>query len=70
MVNGDVYKDANDNKVMFKELIFTVADLKGETMIRAYVLTSNDESNQYSYYYNVDANFEDLFNYLTEEFAE
>jgi len=29
----------------------------------------SDEANVYSYYYNVDANFENLFNYLTEEFA-
>lgn len=69
MVNGDVYKDADDNNVMFKELIFTVADLEGETKVRVYVLTPNDENNQYSYYYNIDANFEDLFDYLTEQFV-
>ena len=69
MVDGAEYKDADGNTVTFKELIFTVVDAKGEIEVRAYVLTSNDENNQYSYYYNFEADFEKLFNYLSEEFA-
>lgn len=68
MVNGSAFKDADGNVVTFKELIFAVTDVKGEAEFKVYVLLN--EGKDYSYYYNLDANFEELFSYLTEIFAE
>ena len=69
MVEGSEYEDADGNVVKFKELIFAVTDTKGEAEFKVYVLPSSEEREYYSYYYNLDANFEELFNYLTAEFA-
>jgi len=68
MVDGKEFKDADGNTVKFEELVFTVSDNEGETTVKVYVLLNSDEVNTYSYYYNLDANFEDLFDYLSENF--
>ena len=69
IVDGKEFKEADGSVVKYEELVFVVTDLKDEVQVRVYVMLDSDEANVYSYYYNVDANFEDLFDYLTEEFV-
>ena len=68
IVDGKKYKDADGKTETYEELVFVVNNVEGETQTKVYVIPESDQINTTSYYFNLDANFEDLFDYLIEEF--
>lgn len=68
VVDNKVYKDADGNTETYEELVFVINHFEGEGDFRVYVIPESDNSNAYSYYFNLTANFEDLFDYLSESF--
>ena len=62
------YKDVNGNVVYYEELIFTVANLQGENIVNVYVIPDSTKDKTYTYRYDLKANFEDLYNYLNEQY--
>ncbi len=63
-----VYKDSNDNEVEFKELVFEVKEAEGSNFVNVYVVQDSMSANTYTYYYELDADFEELFDYLNDNF--
>ena len=59
------YKDSNNNTVLYQKLVFTVNNVNESKETTVYVYNTLS-SEYYSYYYTVDANFYDLYNYLVE----
>lgn len=68
IVNGKKYKDADGKVETYEELVFVVNDVEGEQETKVYVIPESDQVNATSYYFSLDANFEDLFSYLNENF--
>ncbi len=64
----EVYKDSNDKEVEFKELVFEVKEAEGSNLVNVYVVQDSMSVNTYSYYYELEADFTELFDYLTENF--
>ena len=64
MDGKEEYKN-NDNTVLYQRLVFTVNSANETTETKVYVFTDL-KSEYYSYYYTVEANFYDLYNYLVE----
>lgn len=65
------YKDSDGNKYYYRELVFSVTQTDGEATIKVYVkpyyTTSGEVSteNKYTKYYELKADFGDLYNYLS-----
>ncbi len=68
IVDGKVYKDADGKTETYEELVFVVNDVDGEAETKVYVIPESDQINTTSYYFNLYANFEELFSYLNENF--
>ena len=69
VVDGKEFKNTEGQTETYEELIFVVDNVEGETQCRVYVIPeSNSATITSSYYYNLDANFEELFKYLSENF--
>ena len=68
MQGKDEYKDVNGNTVYFEDLIFAVADLQGTNVVNVYVIPDSTDSKKYTYYYELEADFEGLFDFLNEEY--
>ena len=64
------YTDSNGENVYFDDLVFTVNDLEGINVVKVYVVQDKTRSDKYTYYYELEANFEGLFNYLNDNFGE
>ena len=59
------YKDSKGNTVVYQRLVFTVNNLDEKAETTVYVYNKLD-SQYYSHYYTVEANFYNLYNYLVE----
>ena len=57
------YKD----NVQYDDLVFQVKDIDGSAIVNVYVIEDATASTTYTYYYELEANFESLFNFLTEK---
>ena len=69
IVDGKEFKNAEGQTETYEELIFVVDNVEGETQCKVYVIPeSNSSTTTSSYYFNLDANFEELFKYLSENF--
>lgn len=68
------YKDSEGNTFKFRELVFEVKSMDAESQVKVYVKPYYDadgeiaSGNQYTKYYELQANFGELYNYLTEKF--
>lgn len=64
------FKDSNGENVYFNDLVFTVNDLDGINVVKVYVIQDSTRSDKYTYYYELEADFENLYNYLFDNFSE
>lgn len=64
------YKNSNGENVYYEDLVFTVNDLDGINVVKVYVIQDATRSNKYTYYYELEADFERLYNFLFENFGE
>ena len=68
------YKDSEGNKYYYRELVFSVNKTEGEATVKVYVkpyyTTSGEVSteNKYTKYYELKADFDGLYNYLSNKF--
>lgn len=69
IVNGKEYKDADGKVETFEELVFVVNPAEGEAEFKVFVIPESDSSNSYNYYFVLDADFESLYEYLSENFS-
>ena len=69
LMNGDeAYKTSNNKNVYYDDLVFTVNNVEGVSVVKVYVVQDSANSMKYTYYYELEADFEDLYNYLDEKF--
>lgn len=68
VVDGKIYKNADGKTETYEELVFVVNPFDEEAEFKVYVIPESDSANVYSYYYNLSANFKDLYDYLSENF--
>lgn len=64
------YKDADGNTVTYESLLFTVDDNAENSVINVYVIQDNDKPNVYTYYYELDADFSELYNLLNNKYGD
>ncbi|MBO5954624.1 MAG: hypothetical protein J6Q13_01500 [Clostridia bacterium] len=62
------YKDANGNAVLYEELVFTVANLEGSNVVNVYVIPDSTSAKTYTYYYELEADFTELYAFLNEQY--
>jgi len=58
--------DANGKAVYYDDLVFEVKDVDGIDIFRVYVIQNSQNSKTYTHYYEVEADFESLYDYLVE----
>lgn len=65
-----VYKDGDGKTYKYEDLLFEVQDTNGVATVKAYVVPDTNASAglKYTHYYNVWADFSDLYNYLNSRF--
>lgn len=69
VVNNKEYKNADGQIEKYEELVFVVNQVEGETEFRVYVILDSGTSvNNYSYYFKLTADFEELYKYLESNF--
>ena len=68
MIGKDEYKDINNQVVYYEELVFTVNDLEGSNVFNVYVIPSATNPNAYTHYYELEADFGGLFDFLSEQY--
>ena len=68
MIGNDEYKDSNNEVVYYEELVFTVNDLEGANVVNVYVIPDATKPNNYTHYYELEADFTSLYDYLIENF--
>lgn len=64
--NAQTMKDASGKKVEYEDLVFTVKDVQGISVVNVYVVPDSQAPKTYTHYYEVEANFEALYDYLVE----
>lgn len=64
------YKDSEGKTYGYTELVFTVTQEQGKQTRKVYVITDSSNPDEYNFYYNLDADFEELYNYLNSNFNE
>ena len=62
------YRDVNGNEVFYEELIFTVANLEGANTVNVYVIQDATKAKTYTYYYEIEADFSELYSFLNEQY--
>ena len=60
------YKDSNGAVVYYEDLVFTVNDVDGISVFNVYVIPDSQKATTYTHYYEVEANFSALYDFLTE----
>jgi len=65
--NTQTAEDANGNKVSYEELVFTVNNTQGSSQVKVYLVPDATNAMTYTHYYDLEADFEDLYNYLVEQ---
>ena len=66
VLDGKTYKDADGKTETYEELVFVVNNVDGETETKVYVIPESDQINTTSYYFVLEADFEELYSYLDE----
>ena len=62
LMEGDkAYEDSNGENVYYDDLVFTVNDVEGISVVKVYVVLDSTNSSKYTYYYNLEADFEGFF---------
>jgi hypothetical protein len=61
------YKDLGGNAVYYSDLVFTVADIDESSVVTVYVITDSANPNSYTYYYELEADFSGLYDFLVEK---
>lgn len=60
-------KDSKDNVVSYDELLFEVNDEEGIQVVKVYVIPNATNPMIYTHYYELEADFEDLYDFLVEK---
>lgn len=60
------YKDSNGEVVLYQDLVFEVKDIDGTGKINVYVIPDSTNSRVYTHYYELEADFGGLYDYLVE----
>ena len=60
------YKDSNDEVVYFEDLVFMVKDVEGTNVFNVYVIPDSQAPNTYTHYYELEADFGALYDYLVD----
>ena len=60
-------KDNDGKDVNYDELVFEIAETS-ETQYKVYVITSSNANTTYSYYYTIDADFTNAYNFLVANY--
>lgn len=62
----EIYKDSNGKTYQYQDLLFEVQNTDGAETVKAYVIPDSNVNAglKYSHYYNVWADFSDLYEYL------
>ena len=68
-VGNKDYKDTEGNTVLYDDLLFTVKATEDITLVNVYVIEDNQKSNTYTYYYEVEANFAELYELLNSKYG-
>lgn len=63
-----IFKDADGNSYKFDELVFAVKDVDGVAVVNVYVIPDDMAHNVYTHYYELEADFAELYSYLDENF--
>ena len=58
------YKDINGQAVFYDDLVFTVQNLEGVNVVIVYVIQDSTNANSYTYYYELEADFGALYDFL------
>lgn len=67
LMDGDEeYKDSKGNTYTYERLVFTVPSSQEVSIVKVYVIADSNAPDSYSYYYELEADFYDLYNYLIE----
>lgn len=59
-------KDGKNNVVSYDELVFEVNDAEGTQMVKVYVIPNSANPMTYTHYYELEADFESLYDFLVE----
>lgn len=62
------YKDGDGNTYKFEELLFEVSNTEGVQTVKVYIIADAEGGLKYTHYYNLQADFGDLYNYIKAEF--
>ena len=65
-VGDEDYKDSNGKAVYYDDLVFEVKDVDGINIVKVYVIPDSQNARTYTHYYEVEANFEALYDYLVD----
>ena len=58
------FKTSSNQTVSYQDLVFTVKNMSGTNIVNVYVVENQATPNTYNYYYELEADFSELFNYL------
>jgi len=61
------YKDSNGAVVYYDDLVFTVKDVAGTNIVNVYVIPDSANAKVYTHYYELEADFEGLYDFLVEK---
>lgn len=68
MVGKNAYKNSNNSEVYYEDLVFEINNVEGTEIFNVYVVLDATNSNTYAYWYELEANFGELFKYLEQNF--
>ena len=63
------FKDGDGKTYQYTDLIFSVNNVHGEALTKVYVIPDSSNTNAYSHYYLLSADFGGLFDYLNDNFG-
>ena len=66
MLGDEKYEDKDGNTYTYERLVFTVSNAQQTSLITVYVIPKSSEPTTYTHYYELEADFSDLYNYLVE----
>lgn len=62
------YKDSDGNSYKYEELMFEVDNEEGKNTVKVYVIPNSQTNTKYTHYYNLEANFDELYSYIQNNF--
>ena len=64
--NAQKLTDNNGKEVYYDDLVFTVKDLDGTNVVSVYVIPDAQNARTYTHYYEVEADYSALYDYLVD----